>query len=387
MTATPSFRPAFPGIAVLDRYLATQLTMPFLFGVGAFSSIGVSVGTLFDLIRKMTTMNLPLDVAVQVFFLQLPYYISLALPMSTLLATLILYSRLSTDSELIALRSSGISPYRLILPAVALSFFITGMSFAFSEAIVPAAKYRATVTLEQALNEDNPKFQESNILSPQFEEVKRPDGTKDRILTRLFYASKFNGREMQGLTVLDFSKEGLNQIIAAQSAMWDNKQGTWDFFNGTIYLVAPDGSYRNIVKFQQQQLQLPRTPLDLANRKKDWEEMTVTELREAQELSAQSGDDKQVRKFDLRIQQKLAIPFICLVFGLVGATLGMRPQRRSGKGASFAISVLIIFGYYILLFLCDAMGNLEILAPVVAAWLPNLIGLSIGGFLLTRTAK
>ncbi|OUC13616.1 MAG: permease [Alkalinema sp. CACIAM 70d] len=387
MTATPSFRPAFPGIAVLDRYLATQLTMPFLFGVGAFSSIGVSVGTLFDLIRKMTTMNLPLDIAVQVFFLQLPYYISLALPMSTLLATLILYSRLSTDSELIALRSSGISPYRLILPAVALSFFITGMSFAFSEAIVPAAKYRATVTLEQALNEDNPKFQESNILSPQFEEVKRPDGTKDRILTRLFYASKFNGREMQGLTVLDFSKEGLNQIIASQSAVWDNKQGTWDFFNGTIYLVAPDGSYRNIVKFQQQQLQLPRTPLDLANRKKDWEEMTVTELREAQELSAQSGDDKQVRKFDLRIQQKLAIPFICLVFGLVGATLGMRPQRRSGKGASFAISVLIIFGYYILLFLCDAMGNLEILAPVVAAWLPNLIGLSIGGFLLTRTAK
>lgn len=387
MTATPSFRPVFPGIAVLDRYLATQLTMPFLFGVGAFSSIGVSVGTLFDLIRKMTTMNLPLDIAVQVFFLQLPYYISLALPMSTLLATLILYSRLSTDSELIALRSSGISPYRLILPAVALSFFITGMSFAFSEAIVPAAKYRATVTLEQALNEDNPKFQESNILSPQFEEVKRPDGTKDRILTRLFYASKFNGREMQGLTVLDFSKEGLNQIIASQSAVWDNKQGTWDFFNGTIYLVAPDGSYRNIVKFQQQQLQLPRTPLDLANRKKDWEEMTVTELREAQELSAQSGDDKQVRKFDLRIQQKLAIPFICLVFGLVGATLGMRPQRRSGKGASFAISVLIIFGYYILLFLCDAMGNLEILAPVVAAWLPNLIGLSIGGFLLTRTAK
>ncbi|MBD2327205.1 LptF/LptG family permease [Alkalinema sp. FACHB-956] len=387
MTATPSFRPAFPGIAVLDRYLATQLTMPFLFGVGAFSSIGVSVGTLFDLIRKMTTMNLPLDIAVQVFFLQLPYYISLALPMSTLLATLILYSRLSTDSELIALRSSGISPYRLVLPAVALSFFITGMSFAFSEAIVPAAKYRATVTLEQALNEDNPKFQESNILSPQFEEVKQPDGSKDRILTRLFYASKFNGREMQGLTVLDFSKEGLNQIIAAQSAMWDNKQGTWDFFNGTVYLVAPDGSYRNIVKFQQQQLQLPRTPLDLANRKKDWEEMTVTELREAQDLSAQSGDDKQVRKFDLRIQQKLAIPFICLVFGLVGATLGMRPQRRSGKGASFAISVLIIFGYYILLFLCDAMGNLEILAPVVAAWLPNLIGLSIGGFLLTRTAK
>ena len=379
--------PNFLGISVLDRYLATQLTMPFLFGVGAFSSIGISVGALFDLIRKITTMNLPLEIATQVFFLQLPYYISFALPMSTLLATLMMYSRLSTDSELIALRSSGISTYRLVVPAIVLSLVVTATSFAFNEAIVPASKYQATVTLEKALNEDEPKFQESNILSPQFEEVKRPNGTTERVLTRLFYASKFNGREMQGLTVLDFSKDGLNQIIASKSAVWNAQQGTWDFFDGTMYLVAPDGSYRNIVKFSQQELQLPRTPLDLANRKKDWEEMTIAELQDAMVLSQQSGDDKQVTKYRLRIQQKLAIPFICLVFGLVGSTLGMRPQRRSGKGASFAISILIIFGYYMLLFLCDALGNLEALAPVVAAWLPNGLGLLTGSFLLVRAAK
>ncbi|NJN48975.1 MAG: YjgP/YjgQ family permease [Alkalinema sp. RL_2_19] len=195
-------------VSVLDRYLLKQLLLPFLFGVAAFSSIGVSVGALFDLIRKITTVNLPFEIALQVFFLQIPLYISYALPMSTLLATLMMYSRLSTDSELIAMRSAGISLYRLIMPAVALSLMITATSFAFNEAIVPAANYRATTTLETALKEDTKKFQEENILSSEYTEVKGEDGKSKRVLSRIFYANQFNGDSLSGLTVLDFPRVG-----------------------------------------------------------------------------------------------------------------------------------------------------------------------------------
>jgi lipopolysaccharide export system permease protein len=373
-------------ISVLDRYLLKQLTLPFLFGVAAFSSIGISVGALFDLIRKITTLNLPFDIAFQVFFLQMPLYISYALPMSTLLATLMMYSRLSTDSELIAMRSAGISLYRLILPAVFLSLIITGASFAFNEAIVPAATYRATTTLATALKEDTKKFQEENILSSEYTEVKGPDGKNKRVLSRIFYASQFNGDALSGLTVLDFSEKGLTQIIAAEAAKWEVSKGRWKFSNGTIYVVSPDGSYRNIFKFAEQEIQLPRTPLDLANRKEDWMEMNIAELQDALALANTSGDAKQAEKMRLRIQQKLAIPFVCLVFGVIGSVLGMRPQR-SGKGTSFAISIGIIFGYYLLAFLCDSLGLLNILSPVMAAWTPTLIGLGLGGFLLQRAAR
>lgn len=373
-------------ISVLDRYLLKQLTLPFLFGVAAFSSIGISVGALFDLIRKITTLNLPFDIAFQVFFLQMPLYISYALPMSTLLATLMMYSRLSTDSELIAMRSAGISLYRLILPAVFLSLMITGASFAFNEAIVPAATYRATTTLEVALKEDTKKFQEENILSSEYTEVKGPDGKSKRILSRIFYASQFNGDALSGLTVLDFSQQGLTQIIAAESAKWEVAKGRWKFANGTIYVVSPDGSYRNIFKFAEQEIQLPRTPLDLANRKQDWMEMNIAELQQALNLANSSGDEKQAYKMRLRIQQKLAIPFICLVFGVIGSTLGMRPQR-SGKGTSFAISIAIIFGYYLLAFVCDSLGLLTVLTPMLAAWIPTLVGLGFGGWLLQRASR
>ncbi len=385
----PSFSPQrwLPaGIPVMDRYIASELSMPFLFGVGAFSSLGVTIGTLFDLVRKVADLGLPMSIAFKVFLLQIPYFVSFAFPISTLLAALMVYTRMASDGELTALRSSGVSPARIVVPAVVLSLVVSGMTFWFNESIVPAAKYEASITLEKALNEEKPKFQDKNIFYQEFQDVKQPNGDNNRLLTRIFYARRFDGQQMQGLTILDFSKEGLNQIVASESATWDPRKNTWEFFNGTIYLVAPDGSYRNIVKFEKQQLQLPRTPLDLASRQRDWEEMNINQIQDYRALIQQSGDEKRVRQLDLRIQQKIAFPCVCLVLGLVGATLGIRPQR-TGRGASFGISLLISFSYYFLLFICNFLALQEILSPFLGAWLPTILGLVAGSLLLVRASR
>jgi len=373
-------------ISVLDRYIARQLLGPFIFGVAAFSSILVSVGALFDLIRKMTELGLPLSIAARVFLLQMPEFVALSFPMATLLSALMVYSRLSTDSELIALRSAGISVYRLIAPTIVLSLLVSALTFGFNEAIVPAAKYQAATTLEQALKQDKPKFDEKNIVFQQYRDVKQADGNSQQALDRIFYAQRFDGTQMKGLTVLDFSQESVNQIITANSAQWNYDQQTWDFFDGTIYLVDPNGSYRNILKFERQQIQLPRTPLDLASHKTDSAEMNIGEVQQYLQLVKQSGDEKRANQLRMRIQQKIAFPFVCLVFGLAGATLGTRP-RRGGKGASFAISILIIFTYYLLSFVCDAFGRLEIFTPILAAWLPTVVGLCAVSWLLVRAAR
>jgi lipopolysaccharide export system permease protein len=387
-SAQPSLRSTrrLPLLSVMDHYILTQLIPPLLFGIAAFSSVVSSVGALFDLIRRVTEAGLPFSLAFQVYMLRLPYFISLALPMSMLLAALMVYSRLSTDSELIALRSAGISVYRLVMPAIALGLIVTGITFAFNEAVVPAANYQAARTLDQALQSDKPNFREKNILVQQFSNGQQADGTSNQALERIFYAREFDGRQMKGLTVLDFSQGGLNQIVAAESAIWNPKDNTWDFFNGTIYVVAPNGSYRNILKFEQQKLELPRTPLDLANRKQDSAEMNIAELRDSLNILMQSGDRKEAQRIRLRIQQKIAFPFVCLVFGLAGATLGTRP-KRGGRGTSFAISIVIIFTYYLLSFICDSLGLLEILPPYLAAWLPTGLGLLAGGVLLVRAAR
>jgi lipopolysaccharide export system permease protein len=348
-------------LSVMDRYITMELITPFLFGVGAFSSLGVSAGALFELIRRVTESGLPLAIAFKVLLLRFPQFIVYSFPTAMLMANLMTYSRLSSDSELTALKACGVSVYRMVVPALVLCTLVTGLTFLFNESIVPSANFQATVTLSEALESDEPLFQERNILYQEFRNVEDKDGDREEVLSRLFYAKEFNGQEMLGLTILDFSQEGLDQIVSARSAAWNSDQKTWDFSDGTIYVVSADGNFRNIVKFQQQQLQLPRAPLDLASRKRDYDEMNIAESLDYLETLKQSGSESKIQKLRVRIQQKLALPFVCISFGLVGAVLGTR--------------------------LSGAFAQLGYISPILGGWLPNIFGLVVTGWLLVKSSQ
>ena len=376
------------GISVMDRYIFTQLLMPFLFGVGAFSSIVLAIGSLFDLVRQVAEAGLPITVALEVMALKMPQFVVYSFPMSLLLTGMMTYGKFSSDSEIIAFRSCGVSIYRLILPALILSTIVTGITFFFNELLVPTSSQRATTTLARALKQDKPTFKKDNIVQPEYKIVER-NGKKEQVLVRLFYAEKFDGKTMTGLTILDKSQadKGLSQILNAQSAIWDSNKNTWDFSNGTIYLIAPDASYRNIVTFKHQQLQLPQSPFELAALdSKNPDEMSVGELMDYLDQIQITGDRKKILTVAVTIQRQLAFPFVCIVFGLIGSAMGIRPQR-SGKATSFGVSVLMIFGYYLMMFIFGALGQAEIISPFLAGWLPNFIGLAIGGWLVAQAAK
>ncbi|MGL5032949.1 MAG: LptF/LptG family permease [Microcystaceae cyanobacterium] len=381
-----NFQQYLPHLSVMDRYLFIELLLPFLFGMGLFTSLSLSIGTLFDLVRRVTESGLPLIIAVKILFLKMPAFTVLAFPMSMLLSSLMAYSRLSSDSEIIAMRSIGVSIYRLIVPALLFSLCVTGVAFVFNDRVAPAANYEALMTMERAITKDRPPTQEQNIIYPEYGKVKQPDGNEQTILKRLFYAEEFNGEKMKGLTILDRSQAGVNQVLTAESASWNIVENIWDFYDGTVYIIAPDGSYRNIVRFKHQQLALPRTPLDLLNRDRGDGEMSIGQARRYLEIVKLGGDDKRIRKLKVRIQSKISLPFVCLVFGMVGAAIGIRPQNTN-KATSFGICVGLIFSYYLMSFLCESMGIWGILSPVMAAWLPNLLGFSAGSLLLIQSAR
>ncbi len=371
----------FPRISIMDRYIVQELTLPFLFAVGAFSSIAVSVGSLFELIRKVTDSGLPASLAFEIFLLTMPQFVVLAFPMSTLLSTMMTFSRFSSDSELIALRGCGVSVKRIVVPAIILSLLVTALSFAVSEVVAPASTTRASDLLAKALDQEKPPFKEGNITFQQ------QDGDE---LVRFFHARQFDGTTMRGITVVDLSqaenKDGLTQIVSADTATWDFARNLWEFTNGTIYAVSPSGSFGQTIRFDKQDLQLPRTPLDLAARRKKTEEMNIAEANEYLGILKQTGDEKAVRDLEVSIQQKYSIPFACVVFGLVGSAVGVRPQR-TGKATSFGVSIVIIFGYYLLSFITTAMGKSGVITPFVAGWLPLGLGLGAGMILLAKISR
>ncbi|MBR8827987.1 MAG: LptF/LptG family permease [Gomphosphaeria aponina SAG 52.96 = DSM 107014] len=369
-----------PQPSLMDRYIVTELIGPFLFSVGIFSAAGVAIGTLSDLGNKIFESGLPFSQAVQVFFLKLPEFTAYALPISVLLATLIAYGRLNKDSELIAFRSCGVSIYRVVTPAVILSLVVTGLTFLFNELIVPAANYQATRILVETINEEKPFLLTEDIFYPQYEQINEENGAKQRRLKSLFYAKKFDGKTMNNITVVNWANERLKEIIVAASASWNAEINSWDFSQVTLYQVTPE----TIREFETKQVEFPRAPLDLALKSRDPYEMNIAQAREYLEIIQFSGDEPKIMMFQVRTQQKIAFPFVCLVFGLVGSVLGC--GQATGRGKSLGMSAGIVFMYYLLGFLIGALGLIGILSPFLAAWLPNFLGLGVGIWLLIKTA-
>ncbi len=373
-------------LSIMDRYLIGQLIPPFLFSVGLVATLGVAIAYLSDLANKIVDKHLPLIEAVEILLLKIPEFVAYSLPVAIMLATLITYGRLSSDSELIALRGCGISLYRIITPALILSILVTGMTFLISEFVVPAANYQATSILVNSIQEEHPFWQNKDIFYPEFEEVQLSDGSKERRLKSLVYAEHFDGKKMQDLTVLKWTKKGLDQIVLSDNASWNSQTKKWDFFNGTIYKLESNASFGNSSSFKHEKIALPKAAFDFALQGRDPYEMNITEAKQYMKILRLVGDTKKLTFFSVRTEQKIAFPFVCIVFGLVGSALGSRPHQVS-RATSFGLSIAIIFIYYLLAFFMGSLGMIEILTPTMAAWLPNLIGLGISGFLIYQFNK
>ncbi|MDW8203177.1 MAG: LptF/LptG family permease, partial [Cyanobacteriota bacterium SKYGB_h_bin112] len=115
-------------------------------------------------------------------------------------------------------------------------------------------------------------------------------------------------------------------------------------------------------------------------------EMNIVEATRYLELLRMSGDEQKIRRLEVVIQQKYALPFSCLIFGMVGAILGCRPQRTS-RATGFGISVAIIFSYYLLFSVTGVLGWTGALSPVIAGWVTNILGLTVGIILIMRASR
>jgi len=378
-------------IPLIDRWLLGQIIPPMLFAISAFTVISLSVGVMFDLIRKIVEYGLPLFLALKVLFFSLPSFLVLSFPMAVLLSTLLAYGKLSSNSELLALKSLGIKTSRIISPAIALSIFMTGLTFYFNDNLVTASNKLAESTLRAGIGSSFSGEQgKDNIMFSRYGSRigatnKKP--TKiNTYLTHIFYASWYENNIMEGVTVLDFSREDFQQILKAKNGIFDKKSSSWIFSDGSIVSIDPSGQTTNI-QFKEYTYPFVEGPMDLAKVPKDANEMTLKQAKQAEKIYEKTGNLKEVRRIKVRIQEKFTLPFACLVFGLIGSSLGSKSNLRSSKSQGFGLSVILILIYYVMSFLFSSFGVKGILPPVFAAWLPVLISLGGGIYLLRKSSS
>ncbi|MDC3231977.1 LptF/LptG family permease [Prochlorococcus sp. AH-716-A09] len=377
------------GIPIIDRWLLGQLVPPLLFAISAFTVVSLSVGVMFDLIRKIVEFGLPISLAIQVMFLKLPGFLVLSFPMSVLLSTLLAYGKLSANSEILALRSLGIKTSRLIFPALILSLFMTGLTFYFNNSLVPLTNNYSEALLRDGLGKSVSIERGHDIFFKgygSYTDLKTNESTeRNTFLNQIFFSRVVEDNVMKNVTVLDFSKLGYKQILSANQGVFDAKKSAWIFSDGRLITLDEDGRTTTI-GFEKYVYPLGDGPLKVSKIPDDANKMTLNQAFAAKKLYEETGNAREARKISVRIQEKFTLPCACLVFGLIGSSLGSKPNLRSSKSQGFGLSVILILFYYILSFVSSSLGVKGTLTPFFSAWLPVFISFLAGFYLLQKAS-
>ena len=384
-----SFRKLNIKTPLIDRWLLGQLLPPMLFAIGAFTAVSLSVGIMFDLVRKIVEFGLPFQIALKVLILKLPGFLVLSFPMSMLLATLLAYGKLSSNSELLALKSLGFANRRIILPAVILSILMTCVTFIFNDSIVPISNRVAENTMRASLGKAISSEQGKHIMFSRYGsqiDSSNQISKSNENLTHIFYAKYFRNNFMEQVTLIDYSRIGMEQTLKAKKGEFDEKNNLWIFYNGRLTITQDNGEI-SFINFDTYKYPLGEGPRELAKVPSDANDMTLRQAIKAESLYKQAGNKKESRRMRVRIQEKFTLPVACIVFGLIGSSFGVRSISRSSKSQGFGLSVLMIFGYYILSFFSSSLGVKGTLHPVLAAWAPVVLSIYFSIFLLKRASK
>ena len=360
---------SFPGFRILDRLILSEMAGPFVFGILIFTMIFVAGDLLFQAARLIIERGVAFGVVARLFVYRLPGVIALTLPMSCLLSTLLGMTRLSANSEIIALKSLGIAFYRILRPVLLASFFISAAALLFNETVVPFTTQAAENLMRyEILKNQASALQEKVFLRDESEGE----------LRRVIYLDQLDARAgtMKGIMLHEFEQGRLVRTSLAQNGTW--KDGEWWIEDGQVFEVSEKAVVRFLFRFQRQKLALNLSPAQLQRQSKRPMDMSAFELWDYVEQARMSGSD--LSRLLVLFHLKLAVPWACLILAVLGASLGASRQGRSGSSVGFGISVVIVFAYYVVMSLCRALGESGNMHPLVAAWAPNFLFLTIGLF-------
>lgn len=357
---------------ILDRYISKEFIGPFLFGLIAFTSIIAGSLILTQVMGEAAKYGIPPLKAAQWMIYQIPAVITLTLPMATLLATMLAFSRLSSDLEIVALRSGGVGILRVAVPVIVIGLLISLFTIWFNEAIVPKASQSAEKIFRTYRHDENPTIKE-NINLTEY-------GAKGLPLRTINVAEVTEG-VLKNITVAEYEEGKLVRIVQSESGRW-LREGGWQFYNGIMHNFSfEDNKKVVVIEFEKETINIQLNPYDFSQREKKVEEMNIRELKERIERKQRTGE--AVTGDQLKFHMKFSIPFASLIFSILGISVGLRPHRSS-SATGIGLSLLIIIVYYFLIGLSNNMTHF--VPPILAAWLPNLIIGATSLILLRRVA-
>jgi lipopolysaccharide export system permease protein len=358
-------------------YILKEIVPIFLIGLMVFTVI-LLMDKILKLIELVVNRGGSLYNILMLFAFISPSFLIITIPVSVLLATLLTFGRLSSDSEITAFKASGMSLYQLFVP---ISIFAAG-AFLLSSFLV-----------FYGLPWGNRGFKSTLFLLAQ---SKADIEIKERVFNDTFsglvvYVDRvpLQGNRMEGILIYDERERDKSNTIIAKEGFLINNPGDQEIVlrlsSGDIHRYEPKLQTFQKIKFDTYDLKLELSKTFLAFEKKIKDrELSVDDIREKMEEVKKRGGD--TTSYEVEIQKRYAIPFTCIVFALIGVPLGIQP-RRSGRSYGFILSLLILLIYYISLTASEILAMRKTMPPILAGWTPNLLLSGLGTYLFVKAAS
>lgn len=356
-------------LRILDKYVLKELLYPFIFAVAAFSSILIASTMLFKVTEYITKYGAPMGTIGRFFIYNMAEIINYTFPMSMLLAALMVFGKLSGSSEIVAMKASGISYYRIVAPVLVVGFVVSMFSVIWAEKVVPPAKAEAKRILNYEIKQKTKPDSQEHIV------IKTSSGN----IQRVTYAAKFDEdtNMMTDVTMEEIQNGKIVRVQTGEKAYWE--KGAWRVVNGKIFSINDQEGVQSTAVFKEQIVPLDFSPRQISWEQKSIEQMTMGELREY--IRLMELQNRPTNEQWCEIYMRFSIPLASFFFAMIGACLGTQKQRTSSS-IGLGISIIVIFIYYAVMSMTSGLGKGGVIPPFLACSIPNLLCIATGIYLM-----
>ena len=358
---------------IIDIYIIKKFLGTFFYAI----SLLIIIVIIFDVSENIDSFiknEAPFKAIVIDYYLNfIPYFINLFIYLFTFISVIFFTSKMASDTEIIAILSSGVSFWRFLKPYLMASVFLAVMSFYLGNFLIPRTNHARRIfknTYMEKLTKDNDRNLHVQIEPGVFVYVESFD-SKDKT-GRKFTLEKFNNQQ-------------LVYKLMGDKLEWNEKTGKWTIKSWFERKQDSIGDNFILTKGDQMDTVLALKPTDLYMVKEDFEEMNFWELNDYIAREKEKGSIAY-KKYEIEKYKRIAGPAAIIILTFIGVALSSR-KVRGGIGMHLGLGIALTFSYILLMQLSTVFSTMGNLSPAIGAWIPNIIYAGIGIYLLLKAPK
>jgi LPS export ABC transporter permease LptF/LPS export ABC transporter permease LptG len=361
---------------ILTRYILREVTAHALIGVAVFTFV-LFTRDLGQILELVVRNSAPLPSVAEVFFFIVPVTLTISIPAGVLVGILIGLSRLAADSEITAMRASGIGVWSFL--RIVSIFAVAAWILALINGVYVAPQSQAAmVHLQDRLKSSQASFE---VQPRVFYE-----GFPGLVLYVQNVKAAQGAAIWKGVFIADTSTPSSPRITLAQQGILVSEGPE------TLHLHLTDGStheidpkipdHYQISTFEQTDIPIPVPQAD-STKEQDLVPVSQMGTWELWRQASNQKDKSLARWYLIEFHRRFALPTSCLVLALVGIPLGLS-SKKGGKSAGFVLTILLVFAYYSATLVGVSLARQGRLSPAFGVWLADIVFFFGGAFLLWR---